>query len=107
MLAHPRVGRRYREEHYPGHARTRAKVLSLREQVGGARTGTSRRVLLTKNFNPLEPRVLEYKLYARGVGPVLEIGVSGDTIAELVRYRRGRLAVKMKPCPRESRSPRP
>jgi hypothetical protein len=48
-------------------------------------------VLMTKNFNPLEPKVLEYKWYARGVGPVLEIGVSGGSDrAVLLRYRRGK-----------------
>jgi hypothetical protein len=89
MLAHPRVGRRYREEHYPGHAMDGAKVLSRSEQVQ-VRFGHFRRVLMTKNFNPLEPKVLEYKWYARGVGPVLEIGVSGGSDrAELLRYRRG------------------
>jgi hypothetical protein len=89
MLAHPRVGRRYREEHYPGHAEDGAKVLSLSEQAE-VPYGHFRHVLLTKNFNPLEPKVLEYKLYARGVGPVMEIGVSGDSDrADLVRYRRG------------------
>jgi hypothetical protein len=37
------------------------------------------------------PRVLEYKLYARGIGPVLELGISGERDqAELVRFRRGR-----------------
>jgi hypothetical protein len=90
MLAHPRVGRRYREEHYPGHAEDGAKVLSRDEQVE-VPYGHFTRVLMTKNFNPLEPKVLEYKLYARGIGPVLEIGVSGDRdMAELIRYRRGR-----------------
>ena len=35
--------------------------------------------------------MLELKFYARGVGPVLEIGISGDRDrAELVSYRRGR-----------------
>jgi hypothetical protein len=88
MLARPRVGRRYREEHYPGHAMDGAKVLSRGEQVE-VPYGHFRRVLLTKNFNPLEPKVLEYKWYARGVGPVLEIGVSGghDRVV-LLRYRR-------------------
>ena len=90
MLAHPRVGRRYREEHYPGHAEDGAKVLSRGEQVE-VPYGHFRHVLMTKNFNPLEPNVLEYKFYARGIGPVLEIGVSGDRdMAELVRYRSGR-----------------
>jgi hypothetical protein len=88
MLAHPRVGRRYREEHYPGHAEDAAKVLSRSEQAE-VPYGHFKHVLLTKNFNPLEPKVLEYKLYARGVGPVLEFGVSGGSDrAELVRYRR-------------------
>jgi hypothetical protein len=89
MLAHPRVGRRYREEHYPGHAEDGAEVLSRAEQVE-VPYGHFTHVLMTKNFNPLEPRVLEYKFYARGIGPVLEIGVSGDRdLAELVRYGRG------------------
>jgi hypothetical protein len=89
MLAHPRVGRRYREERYPGHALDGAQVLSRSEQAE-VPFGHFKHVLLTKNFNPLEPKALEYKLYARGVGPVLEIGVSGDSDrAELTRYRRG------------------
>jgi hypothetical protein len=77
MLAHPRVGRRYRQENYPGHAMDGAKVLSRGEQVE-VPAGHYRHVILTKEFNPLEPRVLEYKLYARGIGPVLALGISGD-----------------------------
>ena len=34
-------------------------------------------VLLTKDTITIEPDVLEYKLYAPGVGPVLVLGVSG------------------------------
>jgi hypothetical protein len=81
MLAHPRVGRRYREERYPGHAMDGAKVLSRNEQVD-VPAGHFTHVLMTKNFNPLEPRALEYKFYARGVGPVLALGVSGDVDRE-------------------------
>jgi hypothetical protein len=89
MLAHPRVGRRYREENYPGHALDGAKVMSRSEQ---AQTpyGHFSHLLFTKNFNPLEPRSLEYKFYARGIGPVLEVGISGDDDrADLLRFRRG------------------
>jgi len=44
----------------------------------------------TKEY-PLERRVLEFKFYARGVGPVLAINVSGGSgREELVRFRRGR-----------------
>jgi hypothetical protein len=81
MLAHPRVGRLYREERYPGHAMDGAKVLSRNEQVD-VPAGHFTHVLMTKNFNPLEPRALEYKFYARGVGPVLALGVSGDVDRE-------------------------
>jgi hypothetical protein len=81
MLAHPRVGRRYREERYPGHALDAAKVLSRNEQVD-VPAGHFSHLLMTKNFNPLEPRALEYKFYARGVGPVLALGVSGDVDRE-------------------------
>jgi hypothetical protein len=77
MLAHPRVGRRYKQEDYPGHAEDRAKILSRGEQVD-VPAGHYRHVLLTKEYNPLEPRVNEYKFYARGVGVVLALGISGD-----------------------------
>jgi hypothetical protein len=81
MLAHPRVGRTYRQENFPGHAEDTAKVLSRGEQVD-VPAGHYRHVILTKEFNPLEPRALEYKFYARGVGPVLSLGISGDVDRE-------------------------
>ena len=46
--------------------------------------------LTTRDANPLEPKVLEYKLYARGVGPVLALSASGGSgREELVTFRRG------------------
>jgi hypothetical protein len=46
---------------------------------------------MTREDNPLEPRVLEFKFYARGVGPVLAVSVSGGSDREeLVRFRPGR-----------------
>jgi hypothetical protein len=88
MLGHPKVGRRYRQEHYPNHAEDGAEVLSRSEQAE-VPAGHFTHVLLTKDFNPLEPKALEYKFYARGIGPLLDIGVSGDADrAELVRYKR-------------------
>ena len=61
--------------------RTWLACLSLDEQAevpAGHFTG----VLLTREWNPLEPKVLEYKLYAKGIGPVLAIGVSGGRDVE-------------------------
>jgi hypothetical protein len=83
MPAAPRTGMRYRQEYAKGEAEDRAEVVSHREQVevpfGYFRTG---KVLQTRDLNPLSPKVLEYKFYARGVGPVLAIGVSGGSDRE-------------------------
>jgi hypothetical protein len=92
MPARPTPGLRYRQEHYAGHAEDRAEVMSRREQAevpfGYFPRG---RVVMTRELNPLEPKVLEYKFYARGIGPVLSLGVSGGSDREeLVRYARGR-----------------
>lgn len=43
--------------------------------------------MLTKDFTPLQPKILEYKLYAKGVGPVLVLGDSGGSDREeLLRF---------------------
>jgi hypothetical protein len=76
MLARPRVGREYAQERAPGIAEDRARVLSRDEQVE-VPAGHFRRVLMTRDWNPLEPKVNEYKFYAKGVGLVLALGVSG------------------------------
>jgi hypothetical protein len=89
MPAHPRVGMRYRQEHFPGHAEDRAKIVSLRERVK-VPLRRYRRTLMTVETNPLEPDVLEVKFYARGVGVVLAVGISGDLDREaLVAMRAG------------------
>ena len=88
MPAHPEVGQTYREEYYAGEAEDRSKVLSLDEQAE-VPAGHFTDVLLTKDYTPLEPDVLEYKLYAKGVGPVLALSVSGGSEREeLVGYSR-------------------
>ncbi|HEY8082298.1 MAG TPA: hypothetical protein VIE64_01910 [Solirubrobacterales bacterium] len=89
MLAKPRPGLAYRQEHYAGEAEDRAKVLSLNEQAE-VPFGHFSDVLLTKDLVPLEPDALEYKLYARGIGPVLVLDVSGAAgREELIRYTEG------------------
>jgi hypothetical protein len=89
MPARPRPGLRYRQEYYKGEAEDRARIVSLPEQAE-VPAGHYRRVLMTRDVNPLKPRVLEFKLYARGVGPVLAVSVSGGSDREeLVRFRAG------------------
>jgi len=88
MPADPRPGLAYRQEYYAGEAEDRAKVLSVNEQAE-APFGHFTGVLLTKDLTPLEPRVLEYKLYAPDVGPVLTLDASGASgREELISFAR-------------------
>ena len=46
--------------------------------------------MLTKEWTPLEPGVLDHKYYVRGIGTVLEQTVKGGNERnELVDFRRG------------------
>ena len=92
MPAKPRAGLEYRQEYYRGEAEDRAAVVSLSEQAevpfGYFEKG---KILMTRDLNPLEPKILEFKFYARGIGPVLAIGVSGGSDREeLLSFKNGR-----------------
>ena len=76
MPAHPEPGMKYRQEFYEGEAEDNGEVLSTHE-MAEVPFGQFEDVLLTKDTITIEPDVLEYKLYARGIGPVLVLGVSG------------------------------
>lgn len=89
MPANPRDGMAYRQEYYKGEAEDRAEILSTEEQVE-VPYGHFEDALMTKDLVPLEPKVSEYKLYARDVGPVLTIKTSGGSGSEaLISYSRG------------------
>jgi hypothetical protein len=76
MPAHPQDGMQYRQEYYKGEAEDNGEVLSTEEQAE-VTLDHFEDVLLTKDTITIEPDVLEYKLYAPGVGPILVLGVSG------------------------------
>jgi hypothetical protein len=89
MPAHPRVGRSFRQELYRGHAEDRFTVLSLDASVQVPYT-SSHHALLTKEWTPLEPDVVDHKVYVRGIGMVREQTVKGGgDRAGLVSVRRG------------------
>jgi hypothetical protein len=79
--ADPRPGLAYRQEYLEGEAEDNGEVLSVNEKVD-VPYGHADDVLLTKDTITIEPDVLEYKLYAPGVGPVLVLGVSGGSARE-------------------------
>jgi hypothetical protein len=89
MFAHPRVGQSARQEFYNGQAEDHFQVLSLRGRVSVPYVST-KVAMLTKEWTPLEPGVLDHKVYVRGVGTVLEETVKGGTEhLELVSVNRG------------------
>jgi hypothetical protein len=87
--AHPKQGMTYREEYYAGHAEDGAEVLKVGSQVQ-VPFGRFQNAMLTRNFSTIEPTVEEMKLYAKGVGPVMELLVSGGSgRTELLSYTKG------------------
>jgi hypothetical protein len=92
MPANPKPGMEYRQEYYEGEAEDKAKVLALGEQVT-VPAGTFTDTVKTEDTNPLEdPPVVENKFYARDVGPVYVVGVSGEGRGdreELISYKIG------------------
>ncbi|HYZ19300.1 MAG TPA: hypothetical protein VE615_07130 [Gaiellaceae bacterium] len=87
--AHPQLGMKYRQEYYEGEAEDQGEVLAVDEKVT-VPFGSFDHVLKTKDSTPLEPALVEHKFYARGVGPVLAVTVSGGSDREeLVSFVRG------------------
>jgi len=69
--AEPRVGARYYQEHSPGEAMDRAEIVAVEESVtvpAGTFTGCVR----VEETNPLEPGSKEYKLFAPGIGVIVD-----------------------------------
>ena len=88
MPARPRIGQAFRQEFLRGHAEDHFRVVGLHAPV---RTPAveSTRALLTKEWTPLEPGVVDHKLYVKGVGLVSERTVrGGDERAVLVAWSR-------------------
>ncbi len=89
MFAHPTPGRWARQEYYKGQAEDHFKVLSLGVPVTVPYISTTH-ALLTREWTPLEPGVIDHKYYVRGIGTVLEQTAKGPAERnELVTFRRG------------------
>jgi hypothetical protein len=85
MPAEPEVGMRYQQEFYEGEAEDRGEVLALDASVK-VPFGSFEHALKTEDTTPLEPQVREHKYYAKGVGVVLVLDVSGAGREELIRF---------------------
>ena len=79
MPANPRPGQTGLQEYYKGHAEDHFNVLGY----------LGKNALLVEETTPLEPGVVDHKLYVRGTGTVLERTVKGgDELNELLSVRR-------------------
>ena len=89
MQAHPKVGMAYSQEHYKGHAEDHARIVATGTRLKTPAV-TSRDVLVTLEWTPLEPKVREHKYYVRGYGQVKEeVFRGGQETSSLIRYTRG------------------
>jgi hypothetical protein len=77
LPADPQVGMGYRQEYLAGHAEDEGYILSTGEQVQ-VPAGLYKGTLMTRDTSPLEPKLVELKFYAAGVGPVMEVPISGE-----------------------------
>jgi len=88
MPAHPAVGASYRQEYRRGVAEDRGRII----QVGETRTtpmGGYDNVVVVAERTRLEPKILEHKEYAPGVGLITEDVVKGaHETSHLVRIER-------------------
>jgi hypothetical protein len=90
MRAAPAAGDAYRQEYFKGEAEDMAEVLRVGQTV---QTGLDAydRVVVTREWTPLEPEVVEEKSYAPGVGKVLQVHTAGGKgRLELVEFTPGR-----------------
>ena len=89
MRANPTVGDSYRQEYYRGHAEDVAEVA----QVGEAKTigiGEYTDVVVTEDWNPLDPETIENKYFAPGVGLIFAEHAAGPAESEeLVEFSPG------------------
>jgi hypothetical protein len=79
ITASPQLGRSFRQEYFKGKAEDHFAVIGV----------FGHNAVLTKEWTPLEPAVIDHKLYVRGVGNVLEqTERGGNERNELVAVRR-------------------
>ena len=89
MPADPRPGMAYRQEYLKGEAEDNGEIIAVGQAVE-VPFGQFDDVVMTADTSSLEPDMREYKFYARGIGQVLAIHVSGGSGRErLVEHTPG------------------
>jgi hypothetical protein len=76
MPAAPRAGFTSAQEQFPGQAEDRFRILSLKATHSVPLLSTTH-AMLTKEWTPLEPGVVDHKFYVRDIGMIGEASVKG------------------------------
>jgi len=76
MPATPRPGQSFRQEYFKGQAEDHFRVLGLRAPIT-VPSGSYPHALLTREWTPLEPGVIDHKYYVRGIGEISEETAKG------------------------------
>jgi hypothetical protein len=88
MLKNPQIPDAYRQEYQQGNAEDTAWIVN-RGPSASVPYGTVHNVLTSLEFARIEPKVVDQKLYAPGVGIVLETALAGPPeVAKLVKVIR-------------------
>jgi hypothetical protein len=87
MKASPHVGDVYRQEFALGDAEDAARIASLSGSADVPGASCNRTCLVTLDFTPLEPGVVERKYYAPNIGLILELDPNTGERLELISYR--------------------
>ena len=85
MPADPTVGDAYRQEYLAGEAEDMGEVIRTGVTVV-VPAGSYADVIVTRDWTPLEPDVIEEKSYAPGVGLVVEVEPENDETVALVEH---------------------
>jgi hypothetical protein len=91
MPANPVPGLSYRQEYLKGEAEDKGAIITVgQEQVQVPYGYFNKKVLMTRDLVPTEPKVQELKFYAPGVGPLLSMHTDGPGgRGALVSYTNG------------------
>jgi hypothetical protein len=88
MPAAPEVGLAYTQEHLKGEAEDKGRIVAVGERITVPH-GSFTDIVVTADWTPLEPKFLEHKHYAPGIGVVFEELVrGGEAKLRLVEVRK-------------------
>jgi len=87
MFANSQVDTVYRQEYLPGEAEDAGRIISLTGMGESEAASCDNDCLITDDFTPIEPDAEEQKVYAPGVGVILEIDPEeGEPVLELIEF---------------------